>query len=135
MIALSVNGRPFTVEAESDTPLLWVLRDVLGMTGTKFGCGKTLCRACTVYLNGTPMFSCRLPLSAAAGQSVVTIATAVTFTFKEGRITIEYKQDGATRTLDITEKLVEKNFTLSGGVQIKNDPQGRSLKGFVGVSF
>ena len=62
-----------TIDAAPDTPVLWVLRDHLGMTGTKFGCGKTLCRACTVYLNGTPTFSCRLPLSSVAGYSVITI--------------------------------------------------------------
>ncbi|HTM62596.1 MAG TPA: (2Fe-2S)-binding protein [Burkholderiales bacterium] len=73
MIALSVNGRPFTVEAESDTPLLWVLRDSLEMTGTKFGCGMALCGACTVHMDGKPIRSCVTPLSAAIGRRVTTI--------------------------------------------------------------
>jgi isoquinoline 1-oxidoreductase subunit alpha len=73
MIEFELNGKKVTIDAAPDTPVLWVLRDHLGMTGTKFGCGKTLCRACTVYLNGTPTFSCRLPLSSVAGHSVITI--------------------------------------------------------------
>ena len=73
MTEFELNGKKVSVDAAPDTPVLWVLRDYLGMTGTKFGCGKTLCRACTVYLNGTPTFSCRLPLSSASGASVVTI--------------------------------------------------------------
>src|SRR5215468_9730164 len=73
MIRFELNGKTIDVDAAPDTPVLWVLRDHLGMTGTKFGCGKTLCRACTVYLNGTPTFSCRLPLSTAKGNSIVTI--------------------------------------------------------------
>jgi isoquinoline 1-oxidoreductase subunit alpha len=73
MTEFELNGKKVTVDAAPDTPVLWVLRDHLGMTGTKFGCGKTLCRACTVYLNGTPTFSCRLPLSSVAGASVTTI--------------------------------------------------------------
>jgi len=73
--------------------------------------------------------------STAGGQSVVTIATAVAFTFEKGRIILEYRQNGVNKQLDITAKLVEKDFTIIGGVQIKNDLQGRSLKGFVGVSW
>ena len=73
MIALSVNGRPFTVEAEADTPLLWVLRDYLEMTGTKFGCGMALCGACTVHMDGKPIRSCATPLSAAIGRRITTI--------------------------------------------------------------
>jgi len=70
---LNVNGRAVSVKAEPDTPLLWVIRDELGMTGTKFGCGAALCGACTVHLNGKPVRSCQTPLSAAAGQQVATI--------------------------------------------------------------
>src|SRR3982750_1588346 len=70
---LNVNGRAVSVNAEPDTPLLWVIRDELGMTGTKFGCGAALCGACTVHLNGNPVRSCQTPLSAAAGQKVATI--------------------------------------------------------------
>ena len=73
MIALSVNGRPFTVEAEADTPLLCVLRDYLEMTGTKFGCGMALCGACTVHMDGKPIRSCVTPLSAAIGRRITTV--------------------------------------------------------------
>ncbi len=70
---LSVNGKSVSVNAEADTPLLWVIRDELGMTGTKFGCGMALCGACTVHLDGKPVRSCSTPLSAAAGKKITTI--------------------------------------------------------------
>ena len=73
MTTLHINGKSSTVSAPADTPLLWVLRDHLGMTGTKFGCGMALCGACTVHLDGTPVRSCQTPLSAAAGKKVTTI--------------------------------------------------------------
>jgi isoquinoline 1-oxidoreductase alpha subunit len=68
-----VNEQALEVDATSDTPLLWVLRDHLGMTGTKFGCGKALCGACSVHVDGTPLRSCVLPLSALEGRTVTTI--------------------------------------------------------------
>lgn len=70
---LLVNGTRHTVDVPPDMPLLWVLRDVLGLTGTKFGCGKALCGACTVHLSGTPVRSCVLPVSAVVGQPITTI--------------------------------------------------------------
>jgi isoquinoline 1-oxidoreductase alpha subunit len=70
---LVVNGNKVAVDAEPDTPLLWVIRDVLGLTGTKFGCGRALCGACTVHLDGDPIRSCVSPLSVAANRSVTTI--------------------------------------------------------------
>jgi isoquinoline 1-oxidoreductase subunit alpha len=73
MIALTVNGRARSVDADPATPLLWVLRENLDMTGTKFGCGMALCGACTVHLDGQPVRSCSTPLSAAAGKKVTTI--------------------------------------------------------------
>jgi isoquinoline 1-oxidoreductase alpha subunit len=73
MITITVNNQMVNVDAESDTPLLWVLRDHLGMTGTKFGCGMALCGACTVHINGAATRSCVLPLSAVAGKSITTI--------------------------------------------------------------
>jgi isoquinoline 1-oxidoreductase alpha subunit len=73
MITFSVNGRKVSVKDAADTPLLWVLRDSLGMTGTKFGCGVALCGACTVHLNGEPVRSCSTPVSDAAGKKVTTI--------------------------------------------------------------
>jgi len=73
MTTLKVNGKSHQVDAEPDTPLLWVLRDFLGLRGTKFGCGKGLCGACTVHVDGKAMRSCQLPLSDAAGGDIVTI--------------------------------------------------------------
>jgi len=73
MISFSVNGKPVSVEDPPDTPLLWVIRDTLGMTGTKFGCGMSLCGACTVHVNGSPARSCVTPVSAAAGKKITTI--------------------------------------------------------------
>src|ERR1700751_5066471 len=70
---VSINGNPRSVDVDGDTPLLWVLRDVLGMTGTKFGCGMALCGACTVHLDGTPARSCRIPLASLAGRKITTI--------------------------------------------------------------
>jgi isoquinoline 1-oxidoreductase subunit alpha len=73
MTQISVNGRMIDVDAAPDTPLLWVLRDHLAMTGTKYGCGMALCGACTVHIDGTATRSCVLPLSAVAGKRVTTI--------------------------------------------------------------
>jgi isoquinoline 1-oxidoreductase alpha subunit len=70
---LSINGEAHAVEADPDTPLLWVLRDHLGMTGTKFGCGIGQCGACTVHLDGTATRSCLMSLEAAAGMKITTI--------------------------------------------------------------
>ena len=73
MVPLNVNGRAVKVTAEPDTPLLWVLREDLKLTGTKFGCGMALCGACTVHLDGAAVRSCVTPLAAARGKRVVTI--------------------------------------------------------------
>lgn len=70
---LVVNGKPVTVTAEPDTPLLWVLRDKLGLTGTKFGCGIAQCGACTVHVDGQARRSCVMPILEMAGKSIVTI--------------------------------------------------------------
>jgi len=72
-ITLNVNGKEHTVEVHPDTPLLWVLRDALGLTGTKFGCGMALCGACTVHLNGEAIRSCVTPVSMATGKKITTI--------------------------------------------------------------
>jgi isoquinoline 1-oxidoreductase subunit alpha len=73
VIAITVNNQAVDVDAAPDTPLLWVLRDHLQMTGTKYGCGMALCGACTVHLEGKAVRSCVLPLSAVAGKSITTI--------------------------------------------------------------
>jgi len=76
MTTLTLNGREVEVDAEADMPLLWALRDVLGLVGTKFGCGKGLCGACTVHVDGQPARSCSTPLGAVAGKSITTIEGA-----------------------------------------------------------
>src|SRR5580693_5684120 len=73
MSKLIVNTKVLEVDADPDTPLLWVLRDHLGLTGTKFGCGMALCGACTVHLDGSPVRSCLVPVSAVDGKAVTTI--------------------------------------------------------------
>lgn len=73
MFDLKINGVDHSFDVEADTPLLWVLRDELGLTGTKFGCGAGLCGACTVLIEGRTARSCVLPVAAAAGKSIVTI--------------------------------------------------------------
>jgi isoquinoline 1-oxidoreductase alpha subunit len=72
-VTITVNGQPRSLDVEPDTPLLWAIRDTLGLTGTKFGCGIAECGACTLHLNGRAVRSCTLPVSVAAGGSVTTI--------------------------------------------------------------
>jgi len=73
MIELTVNGKPQQVDADPEMPLLWVIRDLLGLTGTKYGCGEALCGACTVHLDGNPVRACVTPVRRAAGKAVTTI--------------------------------------------------------------
>ena len=73
MITLSVNGTQHQIDLEPDTPLLWALRDVVGLTGTKFGCGIAQCGACTVHLDGVAVRSCQLPVGAVSGRAITTI--------------------------------------------------------------
>ncbi len=73
MLKLNVNGRTRTVDVEPEMPLLWVLRDHLDLPGTKYGCGIAVCGACTVHVDGEPVRSCALPVSAAVGKKIVTI--------------------------------------------------------------
>jgi isoquinoline 1-oxidoreductase subunit alpha len=73
MIALSVNGRTYNLDVEDDTPLLWVLRDTVGLTGTKYGCGIAQCGACTVLIDGAPTRSCQALVGSLAGRAVTTI--------------------------------------------------------------
>jgi isoquinoline 1-oxidoreductase alpha subunit len=84
MTPLSVNGKSYSVDAEPDTPLLWVLRDFLELTGTKFGCGMALCGACTVHIDGKPTRSCVTPLSAVTGRRINTIEAIGRF--KTGKV-------------------------------------------------
>jgi len=73
MVAITVNGKPYSLDIEPETPLLWVLRDEIGLTGTKFGCGIAACGACTVHVNGEAVRSCSLPVGAVAGARITTI--------------------------------------------------------------
>ena len=95
---LTINGQKHAVDAPDDMPLLWVLRDILGLTGTKFGCGIAQCGACTVHLDGKPVRSCLLPVSAAVGHEVTTIegigATAVGARVQKAWLELEVVQCG-----------------------------------------
>jgi isoquinoline 1-oxidoreductase subunit alpha len=73
MVKLTINGKTHDVDAEPDTPLLWVIRDTIGLTGTKYGCGIAACGACTVHIDGQAVRSCSLPVSDAAGKQITTI--------------------------------------------------------------
>jgi isoquinoline 1-oxidoreductase subunit alpha len=73
MITCTINGKITTVDADPETPILWFVREHIGLTGTKFGCGQALCGACTVHLNGEPIRSCVVPIAAADGQRITTI--------------------------------------------------------------
>jgi|GEM_PF-2563574 len=73
MISLRVNGRQYDLDVPEEMPLLWALRDVAGLTGTKYGCGTGFCWACTVHVDGSPQRSCRMPVSEARGKSIATI--------------------------------------------------------------
>jgi len=95
---LNINGKARSVDVDDDTPLLWVLRDVLGMTGTKFGCGLALCGACTIHLDGKPVRSCITRVSAAAGRRITTIegigATPAGRRIQQAWIALEVPQCG-----------------------------------------
>jgi isoquinoline 1-oxidoreductase alpha subunit len=73
MVRLTVNGKTHNVDVDPNTPLLWVLREQLGLTGTKYGCGIAQCGACTIHMNGQPVRACVMPVSAATGQKITTI--------------------------------------------------------------
>src|SRR6266699_1239949 len=95
---LRINGTVRSVDVDDDTPLLWVLRDVLGMTGTKFGCGRALCGACTVHLNGVATRSCVTPVESLGNQAVTTIEaignTAAGRKIQRARLDLEVVQCG-----------------------------------------
>jgi isoquinoline 1-oxidoreductase subunit alpha len=98
VLTLKINGESHQVDAEPDMPLLWVLRDLIGMNGTKFGCGVALCGACTVHLDGNPRRACVMPVSAAVGHSITTIeaidATPIGKRIQQAWLDIEVVQCG-----------------------------------------
>jgi isoquinoline 1-oxidoreductase alpha subunit len=73
MVRLSINGKTFNVDVDDNTPLLWAIREQVGLTGTKYGCGVAQCGACTVHIDGAPVRSCSFPVSAAAGKKITTV--------------------------------------------------------------
>lgn len=96
MITLNINGETRSVDAPDDMPLLWVLRDVVGLTGTKFGCGIAQCGACTVHLDGVAARSCVLPVAAVAGRKITTIEAV-------GATPAGHKVQQAWRELDVVQ--------------------------------
>ncbi len=120
---LTINGKARSVDLDDDTPLLWVLRDVLGMTGTKFGCGMALCGACTVHVDGKPVRSCITPVSAAAGKRITTIeavgATAAGKKIQQAWIALEVPQCGycqSGQVMSATALLAAKPNTTDGDI-------------------
>jgi isoquinoline 1-oxidoreductase alpha subunit len=96
MVKLNVNGRSLDVDVPADMPLLWTLRDVLAMTGTKFGCGQGLCGACTIHIDGQPTRSCITPVSAAVGKRITTVEAI-------GATAAGKKVQAAWATLDVPQ--------------------------------
>jgi isoquinoline 1-oxidoreductase subunit alpha len=96
MIRLNINGKVHSVDADPSTPLLWVIRDDLGLTGTKFGCGAGLCGACTVHVDGKPLRSCSTPVSDAAGKKIATIEAV-------GATPLGRRVQGAWAQLDVPQ--------------------------------
>ena len=96
MPAFTLNGQPASLEVPDDMPLLWALRDVAGLTGTKFGCGVSLCGACTVHVDGVATRSCVTPVSAVAGKSVVTIEAI-------GQSPVGQRVQAAWRQIDVVQ--------------------------------
>jgi isoquinoline 1-oxidoreductase alpha subunit len=98
MVRVTINGKAYDVDVPPDMPMLWVLRDVIGLTGTKFGCGIAACGACTIHLDGQPIRSCVTPVSAIAGRSITTIEaigqTPAGQKIQEARIALDVPQCG-----------------------------------------
>ena len=115
-ITLKINGQSHTVEAEPDVPLLWVIREYLQLSGTKFGCGIAQCGACTVHVDGQPMRSCQLQVSRAVGREITTIeGIAADHPVKQAWIDIQVPQCGYCQSGQIMSAvaLVEKNSNPS----------------------
>ncbi|HWH84757.1 MAG TPA: (2Fe-2S)-binding protein [Burkholderiaceae bacterium] len=121
MTTLNVNGRDQQVDVDPGTPILWALRDTLGLTGTKFGCGAALCGACTVHLNGQAIRSCVTPISAAAGQKITTIEAVTDGKDKVGQ---------AVHTAWVKHDVAQCGYCQSGQIMsatafLKSLPKGK----------
>jgi isoquinoline 1-oxidoreductase alpha subunit len=117
MLALNVNGRTRKVDVDESTPLLWVLRDHLDMTGTKFGCGMALCGACTVHLDGQPIRSCVTPASMAVGKKITTIEAI-------GRTPAGRKIQAAWVALDVPQcGYCQSGQIMSAAALLKSNPK------------
>ncbi len=115
-ITLKINGQSHTVQAEGDVPLLWVIREYLQLTGTKFGCGIAQCGACTVHVDGQPMRSCQLQVSRAVGREITTIeGIRADHPIKQAWIDIQVPQCGYCQSGQIMSAvaLVQKNSNPS----------------------
>src|SRR5271169_5237220 len=115
IVSLQINGETRTIDAPADMPLLWALRDLLGLTGTKFGCGIAQCGACTVHLDGVPVRSCQLPLSAIRGRAITTIegisATPTGAKVQQAWLDLEVVQCGYCQTGQIMSATALLNNT------------------------
>jgi isoquinoline 1-oxidoreductase alpha subunit len=121
MTTLSVNGREHPLDIDPSTPVLWALRDTLGLTGTKFGCGVAQCGACTVHLNGQAIRSCVTPVSSVAGQPITTIESVTAGDDREGR---------AVRDAWVRHDVAQCGYCQSGQIMtatafLKTLPKGR----------
>ena len=117
MPALNINGNTATLEVPDDMPLLWVLRDVAGLTGTKFGCGQALCGACTVHLDGQPIRSCVTPVASAVGKKIVTIEAI-------GQDPVGAKVQDAWRQIDVVQcGYCQSGQIMSATALLQSTPQ------------
>ena len=121
MITLDINGRAHTLDADPGTPILWALRDLLGLTGTKFGCGAALCGACTVLLDGQAIRSCVTPISAVEGRKITTIEAATDGSDRIG---------AAVRDAWVRHDVAQCGYCQSGQIMsatafLKSLPQGK----------
>jgi isoquinoline 1-oxidoreductase alpha subunit len=117
MPALNINGNTATLDVPDDMPLLWVLRDVAGLTGTKFGCGQALCGACTVHLDGQPIRSCVTPVASAVGKKIVTIEAI-------GQDPVGAKVQDAWRQIDVVQcGYCQSGQIMSATALLQSTPQ------------
>ncbi len=129
MVKLTINGREQELEVPANMPLLWALRDVVGFTGTKFGCGKGLCGACTVHLDGQPTRSCITPVSAAEGRAITTIEAVA-------EDEVGQAVQSAWRELDVVQcgycqsgQIMSATALLQGNAEPSDDDIDAAMKG------